>query len=208
MTTKLDCWNRALALLGEAKLVSDQETREARYVLEDHYDHVVQWVLERAFWNFAIRRREIEYDSSVTASVGYDYAFEKPADWCKTYLLSDELQTPHPNPIDYVDEGGYWHANVTPIQVAYVSLDLGTDETVWPASFSYAVEAELAFRMSPKLAASRAEEMKKLSKDAMRDAKSQDALDEKVKFAPPGRWSTARMGRSNRDRGNRGSLIG
>lgn len=209
MATKLGAWNLALADLGEAKLVSDQEEREARYECETHYDDVVQWMLERAFWNFALRRQEIAYDSAVTPSVGYDYAFEKPADWAKTYLLSDNLQTPFPNPIDFADEGGYWHANITPIQIAYVSLDLGTDEGNWPASFLKAMAWEMAARMAPKLASSQVENAVKMAKDSLRDAKSQDALDEKVKFTPPGRWSTARIsGMSRRDGGNRGSLVG
>lgn len=206
MATRLGIWNGALLLLGETRLATETEAREARYTIEDQYETVVKWMLERAYWNFALTREE--FDSAGTAVTGFQYKFEKPPEWVKTFIVSDNLESSHPVPIRYADEGGFWHADINPIQVIYVSLDLGTDETLWPASFQYAAEAELAFRLAPKLAASRAEEMKKLSKDALRDAKSQDALDEGVKTAPPGRWIRARLGSSRSDGGNRGSLIG
>jgi formylmethanofuran dehydrogenase subunit D len=44
--------------------------------------------------------------------------------------------------------------------------------------------------------------------EALVFARSQDALNEGVKFMPPTGWALARGGRGRRDRGNRGSLIG
>lgn len=208
MATRLGVWNGALLLLGETKLVSETETREARYACEDHYPNAVQFMLERAFWNFALKRAELT-GTTANAATGFTYGKEKPADWAKTFILSENIQSEHPIPMRYADEGGFWQTDVATFQVIYVSSDLGTDETLWPASFQFAVEAELAFRMAPKLASARVGDMKQLAKDALRDAKSQDAIDEGVKSAPPGRWVSARMyGRGRRDGGNRGSLIG
>jgi hypothetical protein len=206
-TTRLEVWNGSLLLLGETKLATETETREARYVCEDNYERAVQFVLERAYWNFALKRAEVT-GTTANAATGFTYGYAKPADWVKTFLLSENLESTHPAPMRYADEGGFWQTDVATFQIVYVSSDIGTDETIWPSSFQFAVEAELAFRMAPKLAAARVDEFKKLSKDALRDAKSQDALDEGVKSAPEGRWVRARRGTSNRDGGSRSTLIG
>jgi hypothetical protein len=206
-TTRLLVWNDALSLIGETRLALETEAREARYEVEHHYDDVVQFVLERASWNFALKRAELT-GTTGAAATGFTYGKAKPDDWVKTEIISDSLQNAHPTPIRYADEGGYWQTDIETFQVVYVSSDLGTDETLWPASFRYAVATELATRIAPKLASDRALDMKKLAKDALKDAKSKDALDEGVKTAPEGRWVRARRGTSNRDGGSRTTLIG
>ncbi len=59
MTTKLSIFNDALAHLGELKLASLTENREARHVLDDTWSGRVTFCLERAFWNFAMRSVEL-----------------------------------------------------------------------------------------------------------------------------------------------------
>lgn len=205
-SSRLQVWNGALLLLGETRLASESEAREPRYTIEEIYDSVVQWVLERAYWNFALKRDELTGSTS-DAAEGFTYGEEKPADWVKTYRIVENLDADS-GQIRYADEGGKFQTDVETYQVAYVSSDLGTDETMWPASFQFAVETELAARLAPKIASDKVVEYKKLAKDALRDAKSQDALDEGVKVMPEGRWVRARRGNSNRDGGSRSTLVG
>lgn len=195
MATKLGLYNAALRELGERKLSGLTEAREPRRVLDDVYDSTLKFCLESGAWNFAIRTVELEYDTGVSVAFGYQYAFTKPTDWLRTVALSssDRLTPPL---IEYLDEKGYWWADVNPLYVRYVSNDAsyGLDLTAWPESFTRYVELALAHRAAQGVTGSEstAERVKKDLDKAEKNAKARDAMNDPPAFMPSGSWVRSR----------------
>jgi len=189
--------NGALRRMGLFRIADKNKERAARERVDAAYDGEVSYLLERAFWNFAMRTASIDYDASETASVGFTYAFEKPTDWIRTHKVAENLSDDANGPLlRYRDEKTHWHADVTAIQVRYVSSDYGGDNDRWPMSFCNALSARLAEQCAHGLVGEG--KMLELHKDAKRaesEAKTTDAINEQVQFADNGRWVKARQGR-------------
>lgn len=214
MATQLGLYNRALRHCGERRLASLTENREPRRVLDDIWnDGIVETCLSQGFWNFAMRAIEIPASTLVTPAFGWSYAFEKPTDLQRVAGLSadETFNTPL---TQYMDEIGYWLANVTPLYVRYISnsLSYGKDLSRWPQMFTDFVAASMALQLVPTLT----QDEKRIGRVASLVAvfKTQalniDAMDEATQFMPQGGWTAARQGRgSKRERGNDGGpLIG
>jgi hypothetical protein len=197
MADKLSLFNSALRELGERKLSSLTEAREPRRVLDDIYDQTLKYCLENGAWNFAIRTVQIAPDESVSVDFGYRNAFTKPDDWLRTVGLSADEYFQDPL-LQYVDERGYWWADVTPLHVRYVSngVDYGLDLTAWPESFSRYVEMSLAYRAALGVTGSEStrDRVGADMKKAMSVAKARDAMSDPPAFAPVGSWARARSG--------------
>lgn len=211
MATKAALFNGALAELGHRKLADTGEAVEAGRLLNDIYTRVVDDCLSVGSWNFAMETIKADADTGVVPAFGYTEVFAKPADWVRTYAISENEDFTAPL-LQYYDDANFWSAPSTPIYVRYVSDDtgLGYELTRWPAAFTRYVEMELASRICFKLTQS--ESLKqRVDKDrdkARRAALNQDAMNEpQPKFPPLGRWTTARGGGGG-DRGSRGSLTG
>ena len=160
-----------------------------------------------------MRTAEIDYDSSVTPTFGFNRAFAKPTDWIRTAILaSDEFFHNPLSELEYNDEGAYWYLSIDTIYVRYISNNVayGYDLSLWPQSFVRYVEAYLAEQIAPKLFQdpSKVKEFKALAHRALIDARSKDAMNEGAKFRPEGSWVSARRGASRRDRGSRSNLTG
>lgn len=212
MPSKLTVYNGALRECGERKLSSLTENREPRRVLDSVWDNdFIRQCLSEALWNHAMRTVELTYSPSVSPDFGYRRAFDKPTDWIRTASMSGDERFATPL-LEYNDEAGYWFADLDTLYVRYVSDDdeYGADLSLWPAKFTQYVETELAARSAKRITGSDSEAaaIRKRADDALKKARSNDAMDEPTKFAPQGSWVSARGGRSRRDRGNRGSLIG
>lgn len=213
MPSQLTLYNNALLLCGERSLASLTEEREPRRLLDQVYDSggAIKTCLEMGQWNFAMRATQVDYDTSIEPDFGYRRAFEKPSDWVLTSALcSDEyFQVPL---TQYVDEAGYWYADLDTIYVRYVSngVTYGMDLAAWPESFREVVEAYLAKRIVRKLTGSkeREDEADEHLEKMLKRAKSRAAMAGPTMFPAAGSWVRARGGRGNGDRGNRGSLIG
>lgn len=212
MPSKLTVFNGALREIGERKLSSLTENREPRRVLDSVWDNdFIRQCLSEGLWNFAMRTVELTYSPSVSPDFGYTRAFDKPTDWVRTASMSadDRFATPL---LQYNDEAGYWFADLDTLYVRYVSDDdeYGADLSLWSPKFTLFVETELAARTAKRITGSDSEAaaIRKRADDALKKARSVDAMDEPTKMIPRGSWVTARGGRSRRDRGNRGSLIG
>lgn len=215
MTTQLDLYNGALLRIGERFLASLTDQAEARRLL----DHVwstggVRRCLERGQWNFAMRSQQIDYDSGIDPDWGYAHAFEKPDDWVQTSAFcSDEFfRVPV---TQYVDEAGYWYANIETIYVRFVSDDpsYGMNFGLWPDGFREYVECYFGRRIVHKLSNSIEEDVKlamENEKSALLAAKNLCAQTGPTSFPARGNWSNARNRFPNRrDGGNTtGPLIG
>lgn len=206
MTTKLEIYNEALENLGERKIASLTEAREPRRVLDDFYDGAIAYCLERGFWNWAIRTVQIDHSAANDPPFGFTYAFTKPDDWVRTYVISDSEQL-QPPLLRYVDEGGLWYADIDPIYVRYVSNDTawGMDLTLWPRTFAAYAASRLAVRSCRRITgASAPDDLLRDEKMALANALSKDAMDEPPGFPPTGSWVTSRGGPGgDRSRWNR-----
>lgn len=198
MATQLLLYNQALALMNERRLVSTSEARDARYHLDNAYSDALSYCLEQGYWNFAMRAAQLDASDSVEPSFGYQYAFTKPSDWVRTYLISAS-ETLDPPLLQYNDEAGYWYSNVDPLFIKYVSNDTsyGADLTLWPATYTHFVASRLAAMTAPTISSAsetKMDELRGIEKRARIDARSKDAMNEPALFPPRGSWSRARGG--------------
>lgn len=208
---KLGIYNGALRLLGERKTTLTED-RPARYYLDAAWDDgLIDYVLEQGFWNFATRTVRLELSTSIEPDFGYQYAFERPDDYIRLVEMSaDEYFGVPLN--QYTDESGYWFADISPIYVRYVSngASYGNNFALWPQTMVKYAQAELADRVKEEITGNdgKYDRIKKALKDARVDARSKDAMNEPVRFAPSGSWVSARMrgviGRKGRGTGSGG----
>ena len=216
--TRLGLYNAALALLKERELSALTDSVETRRVLDNVWNRgrgIVHACLEQGLWNFATRTSSFDTSASITVSFGFPYGFEQPSDFVRLVgIASDEFFTHPLSDAEFTDEAGNWYANSTPIYVRYVSngTSYGNNLSLWPESFTRYVECYLAVEAAPRLTKSKelTDDLYKLIKNRLLDAKSKDAMNEGTGILPEGSWNRARRGgRSSwRDRGYRHTLIG
>lgn len=200
MTDKLTLYNEALGHLDERPLASLAENREPRRALDAFFVGVVNYCLERKFWNFGYRTVEIDASSTMTPLFGYLYAFKIPNDWIRTRKLSAQ-PTLNPPLTQVSEETGYWYTNITPIYVQYNSNDplYGMDLGAWPQSFADYVSLRLA-RKACKRVTGNTELLKgpegiiAQEEKAYKISNSICAMNEAIGFAPESGWVRARRG--------------
>ena len=203
MATKLGLYNGALREINQRKLASLTEPREPRYALDDVYDDAIQHCLEQGQWKFAIRSVEIAASTSIDPVFGFANAFERPADWLRTAAIceNDRFEPPLDR---YLDESGYWFADVNPIYVRFVSCDdqYGLDLSAWPSLFTRYVEIYLASRIAGQITNSSdlVDRLEKRARQAKTEAASNDAMNGPAGRIPAGSWALSRGG-SRSDRG-------
>jgi len=214
MASKLSVYNGALLAIGERKLGSLTEDRASRRRLDTVFDGDtgIVYCLQQSMWNFAMNTVELTFSPSVTPAFGFRYAFDKPTDWVRTALVSDDEQFCNKR-FQFEDQAAYWYADSDPIYVKYVSKDtqFGLDLSLWPANFTNYVEHYFASKIVKATTNSTtdSEALEAKVERLLRRARGTDAMDESPKFIPPGTWSQARRGGGGRgDGGNTGSLIG
>jgi hypothetical protein len=213
VTTRLTLYNDALLLVGERFLSSLTEEREPRRLLDQVWSSgAINYCLEQGQWFFAMRTIQIDYDPSIEPTFGYNRAFQKPTDWVLTSsFASDEFfRCPLTR---YVDEAGYWYAELDTVYVRYVSNDTGygMDMNKWPDSFREFVAAHIASRIILKLSnsESKEKELKDMRKALLKNAKSRCAMADPTQFSAQGNWSKSRMrGGSRRGDGGNGNTSG
>lgn len=213
MATQLSLYNGALRLIGERKLASLGEDRRPRHVLDDVWaDGFVDGILEKAQWNFAMRAVKIDASTTTIPAFGHTNAFDKPTDWLRTAGVCEDEFFNVPL-LNYLEEVGFWFAEIDPIYVRYVSnaASYGNDLNRWPEVFTQYAEAYLASRVILTLSqdTDKQKTIFALEKIWLTEAKSHDAMSEATAFFPEGNWNSARLGRRSRlDRGKRNKLIG
>lgn len=200
MADKLSVYNNALGHLFERRLSTLTENREPRRVLDDYWNDVVNYCLEREPWNWTYRAVQIDSSSTVTPGFGFLYAFKIPNDWIRTHLVS-AVPTFSPPLTQMKEEAGYWYTNITPIYVQYNSNDplYGNNLGVWPASFTDYVAVRLARQACKRITGK--EELLRgpdglidQEKRARRTAASLAGLNDPIGFQPMSSWVRARRG--------------
>jgi len=101
-TTQLQLYNLALLHVTDRNLAATSDAVSARYALDDAYAGALDHCLSQGYWNWALRRSELE--SNFTDQIGFPYRFDKPADWVRTYQVSADASMDVPY-FRYADEG-------------------------------------------------------------------------------------------------------
>lgn len=198
-TTLLRLYNNALLHLGERRLVTTTDNVESRRALDDAYADALDYCLGQGYWNFGMRSVAIDASLTVIPTFGYTAAFEKPADWLRTFVVSDN-EILNPPLLQYSDEGAFWYANLETIYVQFVSndVDWGGDLSQWSPFFAEYVAVHMARKTCKRITGSSegTETLFKLERLARIDARAKDALNEPPKFPPEGTWVTSRPQRN------------
>jgi hypothetical protein len=197
MADQLSLYNLALMHLRESPLVSLTENREARRVLDVLYPEMRREMLEAGFWKFAIKSTMITQDTAIVPAFGYRMAFNKPADWVKTYDVSFSEYF-NPPSFDWIEESNLIFADGAPLYLRFVSnsdIGYGHDIARWTSRFTTAFAFKLAWRAAPKVTGSSDNMKADLEKDfekALSFALSFEALREPSKRPPQGAWNASR----------------
>ena len=205
MADKLQIYKGALRLLGNAAGVASlTEVSPARFTLDDVWTPAGDYLLAKGLWNFAMRSVMAEASPSLETEFGYQYVFEKPDDWVRTASISDRAFG-ITGFEDYADETDYWLANVDVLYIQYVSnhADYGWNVGAWRQPFAKTMEAYMAFESGLPISSDKGNrnDLYSLFKSRLKEAKTLDAVDERVRVAPAGRLVRARLVSGNRKDG-------
>lgn len=196
MADRLAIYRGALRLLGSGQLSSLTEANPARYALDEAWQAVGDKLLETALWNFAIRTTELHNDEDVEPLFGREYAVRKPEDWVRTASVSAD-GTFAVSYEGYDDETQFWHCDIDPLYVRYVSNDeaYGWNVGAWRQHFAEAFSAFLAFECGLPISNDRGNrnDLHGLAEKRLAIAKTRDAVDERVQFKPGGRLVKSRF---------------
>ena len=221
-TDRLKIYNGALQIIGDRRLAGLSENVKARHELDAVWqDGGVQYCLEQAQWNFAMRTAMITYDPDVDPAFGYQHAFEKPTDWVNTSAVCQDEYYNVPL-LQYADEVGWWFADITPIYVKFVSNgdDYGMNLAKWPYSFTEFVKHYFASKVVMALTTDKNKQQTLLGPpgrpdagllgNALLTAKNRDAMAKPAQRPAQGGWSKSRQGGwgTGMDGGPGGNLIG
>lgn len=137
--------NDALSRLGVPRIFSLTEATETVRILISQWRPAVRWCLQKAPWSFATKTVGLPPAVGVSPRHGFSNAFAKPSDWVVTANVAADIELQQPLEA-YVEEGGYWFANVPALGVRYVSADatVGLDTSDWTPAFADFVALRLA----------------------------------------------------------------
>lgn len=201
MADRLEIYRGALRHLGQQRLASLSEEGPSRRALDDAWRPSVEFLLGKGLWNFALRAVEIGFDGDVEPRFGYEHGFRKPDDWIRTAGLGDDWGFGW-GPADYQDEGRYWFANGDTLCIRYVSNadEWGFNVGEWRQPFAKTLEAYLAFECGLPINNDKGDRnsLFNLYGRLLKEAKTLDAVDERVQFRSTGRLARSRGSRSYR----------
>ncbi|MBV8663845.1 MAG: hypothetical protein JO107_12140 [Hyphomicrobiales bacterium] len=198
--TQIGVFNKALRHLEERKLLTLNENRESLRYLSDEWSDAIEYCLYQGFWNFGMREQELTPDANQAPNFGFQYCFTKPADWVRTFQLSDNENY---NPLlrRYADQNNIWYADVYPIYVRFISNDpnFGLNMALWTPGFVEYLAARLARLCGPRLkqAQDKVEALERIEEKALKVARGTDAMDLPPGETPVGTWVQARAPRGS-----------
>ncbi|RVG88671.1 hypothetical protein [Sinorhizobium meliloti] len=208
MATKLQVWKQALIHLELASISTLTDDVEAVNVFGNAWDGTVLECFNSGDWNAFKKSVALSQNNTETASVGWSYVFDYPDDYLRTIAVSSIPRFDDPFG-DFVDEGGFLHANTTSIYLRYISDDKVAVVEDWPTMFWRYVALQLAVDTVGKLTNGTTLYQKlEAERDvAWRKAKSIDARNENHKRVSTGSWLRSRLGGYGSLGDNRGGTL-
>lgn len=196
MASQLTLYQHAALILKQQWVAALTDSDEMRSALDIVYSDVLAYMLQQGAWKFANRTVAIQINTSVTPQFGFLQAFSKPSDYVRTIMIAGNGDF---NPVlNFYDfDNTYWYADVGVLYVQYVSngASYGSNLGIWPPTYTLAVEHELAWRVSGHVTgmdSAARKELKALKQEALRDARSKDAMEQPARYQQMGRLVQAR----------------
>ncbi|WP_225205087.1 hypothetical protein [Novosphingobium huizhouense] len=175
--SQTDIVNGALEDLGSrTRINAIDDTGRIAASARTHWASVVRELLPKHTWNFAIRRQNLPLQEALAEGAGWLYAYGLPGDCARWLPPSHEDGDRF---FDGEEEGGRILTDrEAPLPVRFISYELGSDTSKWPAHFAAAVRAELAARMADTVTQSETvvDRTRKLAQAALAAAKRADGL--------------------------------
>jgi hypothetical protein len=176
-------WERAVTMaLGPDAL---PENPWLRFQLDGSMLYGCKWLLDEAFWRFAVKTVEL---TGITANVspGYTYAAEKPYDFGRAFFYYTAIggSTDNWTPVDYRDEEGSLHSQHLETTLRYVSTD-GESSLIWSDGFRRALLAYLEFeevKRNPQAPGAVVQAKSMAWSESFKNAKLKDDLTERPRF--------------------------
>lgn len=201
MVTKLQLYNFALGHLGPVRLSTLAENRSDRKELDAVYDGVMQGMLERGLWYFALRTVHLDPDTDVETLFGLPYAYSLPSDFVRIRLISpDERQETEDR--TYRREGQYIYSDYAELYLSYVSngVNFGQNIGGFTQLYAEAFGAELAYQSGLPITKDSAKknDLLVIKERMLIKAKRTEAVDERVKMKPLSSWVMTRFNDKNR----------
>lgn len=197
MTTELALKNLALGtFVGTERLTTLTDNVPQRYALDAVYAGVLQLMLKRGIWLFALKTDQLTKE--VTAPEFHrQHAYAKPDDFVRLARIGLDARM-DVELMNYRQDGDFFYADQDPIFMQYVSNDdaFGGDLERYPEAYTQAVAAELAYQSLLPISKDRGDraDLYKIKAQALDLSRRQDAVDEPVKTLPTGRFVRARIG--------------
>lgn len=185
MASETGIINSALRKLGATRITSRTDGSVSGNIANDLYDNIRDKMLRSGKWNFAVTRAQLAR-STDTPSSGFDYIYEKPADWLKNVAVWDNDQAVGTVKFSLESEG--YHCSAEEVYIKYIKLV--TDPNQMTADFREAFSFELAKQMSTPIKAGKAirDRLKADGDGELSSAKSMDATEDLPEQMPEGSW--------------------
>lgn len=195
----VDIANRALVKIGEQRITSFDDDNKASRAVKALYPTVRDSELRKHRWNFATKRAQLAALATAPA-FGFDYAYQLPSDCLRVDFVGDFY--PGVDLSDYRNaDSSEWRVEARTILTnlsAPLNLRYGariTDPTQFDAMFVEALAAKLAIELADVLTqtGTRKEQAKADYQDAMRTARSLDAIEDPPQQMPDTSWTLGRL---------------
>jgi len=185
MSSSVDIANSALSKLGAERITSLADNSPAARAMNFRFEPLKTQELRKHLWNFAIKRVQLAADTA-TPAFGYAYQFTLPTDFLR-FHPDNETQ-------DYnLENGKLLSDSEGPFNMRYVANV--TDTNLFDPLFDDALASRMAYDACEEVTQSntKKEAAEVMYKDAIREAKMVDAIEDESEEAPEDEWITARI---------------
>ena len=158
MASQVDICNKALSILGAARIVAITDASKSARAMSAHWDMVRQAELRKRFWSFALTRTQLPALAN-TPSWGFGTAYALPADFLRLHQVNDSFAVPAQTDYRTQDDSAWALETITdatgnwvrailtdfgaPLKIRYVR-DV-TDCATFDPLFADVLAAKLAF---------------------------------------------------------------
>ncbi len=192
MASQTDICNQALTKIGAERILAITDDTKSARSLSAIWSVKRDAELAAQPWTFAITRAQLP--ASAAAPVfGWNYAYPLPADYLAMVEVGENyvFYQGDPQPLFALEGGSILTDQGSPLNIRYISRVTNTG--LYPALFAEALACRLAAELCetmtqslPKREAAWAER-----KQAIREAKRVNAIEQPPRYIPPGTWERA-----------------
>jgi hypothetical protein len=174
MTSQIDICNMAIGKVGGNRIDNIDEPSQVEAILcKDHYNTIVDSILESAEWSFAIKREVMSLDPSPPI-FGYSYRYKLPTSCIRLLQCSEDSAFAVDTP--WAREGEYVLSESSTLYVRYIQHI--SDPMLYSGMFIEAVVLKLASALAIPLTGDKKlhEALMQAFENTRNDAANKDSL--------------------------------